>query len=144
MTDSEYKPVRVLRGISVTGANEAELAQKFPHAVAEVVKGRQAVTYSRTYTPGQVVDAPTEEERVLFDSVSDLTACNIPRGAEVTVDDPRSNLARSRDAAYRGYSKFLSETAARAAVSKPPSKKSASKKKDTKSDKSTEKGGDDK
>jgi len=131
MTDLDYRPVRILKGISAACATVDELTEKYPHGEEPTVvksRGAKTDTLSRVYKPGQVIDAPTPEERELFDTVPDTVAIEIPQHAD-GYDDPMSGYARSRVASERGRQKFLLETTARAnKASKKSSKKKTSKK----------------
>lgn len=151
MNKIEYRPVRVIQGISVGGDDAAALKEKFPHAEPEAVRGKKSATHSRRFRPGMVVNAPTRAERELFDSLSDEVVAEIPQHRD-GYDDPRSDLARSREGSARGRESFLVELAERGelkppAAGRPPkraatsSKKPASEKK-RKSGRSSRKGGD--
>jgi len=144
MTDlNDYRPVRVIAGLSVAGDDLKTLEESYPNGEPTEVSshGAKTGTVSRSYKPGQVIDAPTPEERVIFDLAPDSVVADIPQHDE-GFDDPRSGLARSRASSELGRHKFIMETTARAnkaATSAKPKKKSSKKKS---ADKSTKKGGD--
>jgi len=137
----DYRPVRVMAGLSVAAATVNELDEKYPHGKSHKVTspGAKTNTVSRLFVPGQVVDAPTPEERAVFDVSPDSVVVDIRQHAD-GYDDPRSGVARSRASSDQGKTRFLMETAARANRLNA-STKSAVKSKET-VDKKSKKGGD--
>lgn len=115
----DYKPVRILDEIVVAGISDNILAGQFPNAESYVVggKGAKTDTISRIFKAGKVVDAPTSEERLLFETVSKKFVAIIPQHKD-GFDDPRSNLARSRAGSDRGRQIFLRLQASKRAESK--------------------------
>lgn len=134
-----YRPVRILSAISVVGSDVKELALKYPHAEVSMVRSKGAKTNSLSckYSRGKVIDAPTPEERVIFDSFSDSIVIDIPQHSD-GYDDPRSGLARSRKGSADGRQKFLLVEASRS-IQKPTRLKKTIKKSSDKT--SSEKGG---
>lgn len=109
-----YRPVRILLAISVAGSTIDALALKYPHSEVSMVrsKGAKTNTLSRKYPAGKVIDAPTSEEREIFDSLSNSIVIDIPQHKD-GYDDPRSGLARSRKGSANGRQKFLLAEASR-------------------------------
>lgn len=132
MTNSEYRPVRILRRIVVAGTDPAGMKSRYPHGHPEIPPGGGTVCVA--YEPGTVVDAPTDEERAIFDSQAGLrqpAARDIPQHAD-GYDIPTSGIARSRKGSVKGREIFrremqarLERRAAETASRKPARKKPA-------------------
>jgi hypothetical protein len=107
-----YKPVRVLKKITVSAISEDELKRKFPHTqkAFRIKSAPRTMAQSAFYTPGQVIDAPTADERQLFDLFKGIAA--VIKQHRDGYDDPRTNLARSREGSHKGRQKFIKEIAA--------------------------------
>lgn len=125
MTLREYKPIRILKKLSLKGIKPERRRKEYPNSIPSP-KGELI------YKPGTVLDAPTDEERSLFKHLSSVShtevAVEIPqlRG----FDDPRSGLSRSRRDAHRGKQKWLQSGMAMSAPSESSKTKKPKKKAD--------------
>lgn len=97
----KYKPVRIIQKFSVVAKTIEKMNELFPNAIIE----SRVPVVAGYYKPGSVVDAPSKEEHGLFEHLSDLLVAYIPQVDGF--DDPKSGLARSRKASWRGKQKWV-------------------------------------
>ena len=109
MSKFEYRPLRVVRELTVTASSLKELARLYPNAKPKRMHSGsrgdvQIETIAGVYYPKQFIDLPTTAEReVLTVSLSKIppAAVEIPQHAD-GYDVPTSGVARSREGSLRG------------------------------------------
>lgn len=109
MSKVEYRPLRVMRELTVTTSSMEELTKLYPNAKPErMYSGSrgdvQIGTVAGVYHAKQFIDMPTNAEReVLTVKLGNIlpAAVEIPQHAD-GYDVPTSGVARSREGSFKG------------------------------------------